>query len=87
MQSRGKLAVNLRQYVLERRGKLRGKITANSQQNRNKITTRQLAANLFFSRTNFATNLPRNFAANLPRRGKVAAKFCGKCAVNFAENV
>jgi hypothetical protein len=76
MQSRGKLAANLRQYVLERRGKLRGKIAANSQRGK-------LAAKFFFCTTNFATNLPPNFAANLLRRGKLAANFCGKCAVNL----
>jgi hypothetical protein len=50
--------------VLKRRGKLRGKIAANSQQNRGKITTRQTRGKMFFSVRQI---LPQIYHEILPR--------------------
>jgi hypothetical protein len=64
MQSRSKLAANLRQYVLERHGKLRGKIAANSQQNRGKLPTHQTRGRIFFFVQQI---LPQIYREILPR--------------------
>jgi hypothetical protein len=60
LQSRGKLAVNLRQYVLECHGKLRGKIAAKSRQNHDMANSRQI----FFSMRQI---LPQIYREILPR--------------------
>jgi hypothetical protein len=80
MQSRGKLAVNSRQYLLERRGKLRSKIAANSQQKRGKIMTRQTRGKIFFSLRQI---LPQIYDEILLRICRDAAK----SRQFFAENV